>query len=239
MNTTTDWPRQLQLPGQAAAPPGPVELTMMYLMHHAFRRDLAAFSAAAAATPAADRDRWRRLARRWRLFATALHHHHSAEDAGLWPLLLSRVDAAGQQVLTAMQDEHAEIAPILESCAAGFTALAATADEDTRAALVVRVVAAKESLARHLAHEETAALTLVQQHLTVAEWKRLEAQHFAPSERPARTMLALLPWVMHQLPEAAQQRLVAAAPMARRAAWLLTRPGFEGRERRAFGRRTG
>lgn len=33
------WPRQLRLPGQAAALEGPVDLRMMYVMHHAFRRD--------------------------------------------------------------------------------------------------------------------------------------------------------------------------------------------------------
>ena len=44
MSTTTDLghPRQLRLPGQTAAPDGPVDMTIMYVMHHAFRRDLAA-----------------------------------------------------------------------------------------------------------------------------------------------------------------------------------------------------
>ena len=42
MSTTLNahWPTQLFLPGQAAAPDGPDDMQMMYLMHHAFRRDL-------------------------------------------------------------------------------------------------------------------------------------------------------------------------------------------------------
>jgi hypothetical protein len=83
----------LLLPGQAAAPEGPVDLAAMYLMHRAFRRDLDAFAAATAATagtPAADRQRWVRLARRFELFADVLHKHHHGEDVGLWPLLLER-----------------------------------------------------------------------------------------------------------------------------------------------------
>ena len=36
---------QLRLPGQTAAHEGPVDMHMMYVMHHAFRRDLAAFAA--------------------------------------------------------------------------------------------------------------------------------------------------------------------------------------------------
>ena len=38
--TRTTWPAQLQLPGQAAAPDGAVDLTPMFVMHHGFRRDL-------------------------------------------------------------------------------------------------------------------------------------------------------------------------------------------------------
>ena len=133
MSTTeTDaaWPQQIRLAGQTAAHPGPVDMSMMYVMHHAFRRDLAAFTAAARATPVSDRRAWAALAERWALFAEALHHHHSGEDRALWPLLLERTDAAGRATLRAMEDEHAEIDPILEACAAGFERLAHHPDED-------------------------------------------------------------------------------------------------------------
>ena len=83
------WPTQVRLPGQTAAHAGPVDMTMMYVMHHAFRRDLAVLSAAAAVTPATDRRAWVALADRWALFAQALHLHHSGEDRGLWPRLLA------------------------------------------------------------------------------------------------------------------------------------------------------
>src|SRR3954469_11501856 len=88
----TTAPSPLLLPGQAAAPDGPVDLTMMYVLHRAFRRDLAAFAAAAPATALDDRRAWARLARRWQLFAALLQHHHRGEDAGLWPLLRERTD---------------------------------------------------------------------------------------------------------------------------------------------------
>ena len=109
--TTTDratWPQQIHLPGQAAAPEGPIDLTTMFVMHFAFRRDLAAFATAAAATPVEDRRTWAALAERWALFAAILHHHHHGEDTGLWPLLAERSDEAGREVLAAMEAEHAD-----------------------------------------------------------------------------------------------------------------------------------
>ena len=98
------WPAQVRLHGQTAAHPGPVDMTMMYLMHHALRRDLAAFAAAATATPVTDRQAWAALAARWELFSTALHHHHSGEDAHVWPLLTERTDDAGRAVLAELDD---------------------------------------------------------------------------------------------------------------------------------------
>ena len=79
MSTTTqprDWPAQIRLPGQTAAPEGPVDMFMMYVMHHAFRRDLAKLTEAAQCTPATDRVAWRLLQQRWEVFAEALHGHH-------------------------------------------------------------------------------------------------------------------------------------------------------------------
>ena len=164
---------QVRLPGQAAAPEGPVDMTLMYVMHHAFRRDLAAFAARVPAVPVDDAATWLALAQRWTGFAAWLHEHHSGEDAGLWPLLLERVDAAGdaagRATLEAMEAEHAEIDPLLEACARGFARMAAGGTADDRGALAVRTAAARDALCRHLEHEETEAMVLLQRHLTQPE----------------------------------------------------------------------
>src|SRR3954449_5413204 len=128
-STTTATVPQARFPGQAAAPPGPADLLPMYLMHHAFRRDLAAFAAAVGVTDVQDGRAWRRLARRWGRFARILHLHHAGEDEILWPLLLRKVDAGGdatgRATLEAMEAEHEEIDPLLAGCADGLAELAA------------------------------------------------------------------------------------------------------------------
>lgn len=236
MTTTTHptWPTQLRLPGQTAAHPGPVDMTMMYVMHRAFRRDLDAFAAATASTPVADRASWRALAERWGVFSTALHHHHSGEDAGLWPLLTERAEGAQRETLEAMEAEHAEIDPILTACAAGFTRLADHADEGARAALAVRAAAARESLARHLRHEETDAIRIIQEHMTNAEWLALEEEYFAKRFTP-RQLFALVPWALHELPAQTRDAIFSEpGGRAHRVLWLVTRGRFNRRNRIAF-----
>ena len=54
----TAHPIQLRLPGQAAAPDGPLDPFMMYVLHHGFRRDLADFAATVPVTPVDDAGTW-------------------------------------------------------------------------------------------------------------------------------------------------------------------------------------
>jgi hemerythrin-like domain-containing protein len=219
---------QLMLPGQAAAPDGPVDGTGMYLMHRAFRRDLDLFVAAAEATPAGDRNTWRRLARRWELFSSTLHKHHTGEDAGLWPLLRER--GADPAVLDAMEAEHGRIDPLLERCAAAFTAL--SRGKDRRTTLIDDTKALRDALRAHLAHEEREAMALVQAHLAPEDWDRLDREVFAAEYGP-RDIPKVLAWVMHGLPDDVVRRLPTMNAPMRLFGKLLAGP-FARAERRTF-----
>jgi hypothetical protein len=230
-------PQPATFPGQAAAPTGPCDLLPMYLMHHAFRRDLRAFQAAVAATPATDRRTWRALSARWQGFARVLHHHHSGEDRVLWPLLLERVDACGdaegRALLTAMEAEHDDIDPLLRACAEGFAQLADATCASSREALVVRVAATRELIEQHLAHEESGAMALLQAHLTQDEWHALDRE-FAKDYKPAAVLFAL-PWVLHALPPAMRPAVHAFIGRPALTLWRAAlRARFERAERRAF-----
>jgi hypothetical protein len=235
--TTTNLLPQASFPGQAAAPPGPVDLMPMYLMHHAFRRDLASFGTAVAGTAVEDRRGWQRLHHRWSQFARILHLHHAGEDEILWPLLLDRVDRAGdlqgRATLEAMEAEHEEIDPLLSGCAEGLASLATGGDADTRAALIVRITAARERLGHHLGHEESEAMALVQRHLTPAEWDALHAE-FGRDYTPKDGLFAL-PWVLHDVPADLRPRALSFVGRGATLAWLLLlRVPFAVRERWIF-----
>ncbi len=214
---------QVLLPGQAAAPDGPVDLIGMYVVHHAFRRDLAAFERAIPVAPLDDRPAWAALERRWERFAHILHTHHTGEDAGLWPLLLERASPDGVATLDAMQTEHAEVDPLLEAVADGLHTLAARPDAAARDALAADVGALRERLGAHLAHEERDAMGLVQRYLSESDWMRIEKENFADKYRPSDIPFAL-PWALDGLPADVRRRMLASAggrPAGLVSRWLL------------------
>lgn len=225
---------QLRLPGQAAAPEGPIDMTMMYLMHHAFRRDLAAFATVVPQTPVHKRGAWQALAQRWILFASALHNHHAGEDEHLWPVLLQRVGAEDRPTLEAMAAEHADIDAALKVCRDGMMLMATHPTEDVRSALTVRLVGAREHLARHLSHEETDAIACIQRVMSADEWQAIEER--MRSTLTLREVVRLVPWAIHELPIDARHHLFSQTRGGRtyQIVWWLTRQRFERLERVAF-----
>jgi hypothetical protein len=237
MSTTTTHTDQIKLPGQTAAPAGPADMTMMYVMHHAFRRDLDRFVSAVGATPVDDRITWQALAARWDRFFTILHHHHSVEDEYIWPFLMQRADDDERAILEAMEDEHGHIDPLLAAVAEGFTALAGdrlpAGAEDARAALRVRVVATRDLLARHLEHEETEALVILQRHSTTADWHRIEKDEIGKKKVPV-PMPFLVGWCAEEVPAKEMDEIFGIVGKPFKVLWLLTRRGFRRGERKAF-----
>jgi len=233
---TRSQPDQLRLPGQAHVAPGPHDQTGMYVMHHAFRRDLGRFVVAVRQTPIGDAPTWRALTRRWGRFAAILHHHHTVEDENFWPILVrhaeERGDAEALAMLVAMEDEHGDIDPALSDCQHGFQAMVEHPCADHRNALDVHLTGAREALDAHLGHEETEALPFLQEVLSTAEYAVLEAA--AGRGYPARLIPFLLPWVMDELPVEARRRILIEAGRPLAVVLRLVTPFYARAERRAF-----
>ncbi|WP_051684203.1 hemerythrin domain-containing protein [Blastococcus sp. URHD0036] len=204
---------QLELPGQTHVAEGPHDLSGMYMAHHAFRRDVADFAAAARWTPLFDAAAWRALDARWQRFATVLHHHHTTEDTTLWPQLLECVDAAGdrsaRETLEAMAAEHQRVDPLLQACGEGFAAMAQDPFAATAEQLAQTTRAAREALLAHLRHEETEALPLLQRHLSAEGWERVEAA--AATGIAPRDLPFFVPWAAKGLDPASREHLLAAS----------------------------
>ncbi|MFC7363524.1 hemerythrin domain-containing protein [Nocardioides astragali] len=233
---TTSPRRQLTLPGQAHTAEGPHDQTGMYVMHHALRRDVARFVAAVQNTPISEHAVWTALLARWLVLSDVLHHHHSAEDAELWPLLQRHAERAGaQEDLTTLADMEAEHERLDAALTAGHAAFSAMSDHpctDHRNALEIRLSAAREALLEHLAHEETQALPMLQRTLSEKENQAFEkavGKHY-----PLKMVPFLLPWVMDEVPDEARERLLETTPPGYALLLRLLRGRFERGERRAF-----
>jgi hemerythrin-like domain-containing protein len=235
MSTTTHT-EQMMLPGQTAAPAGPADMTLMYVMHHAFRRDLARFAEAVGATPVEDRATWKALAARWDRFFQILHHHHTVEDELIWPFLTERADTGERATLTAMEEEHGEIDPLLTSVADGFAGLAGdrtpAGAADLRAALTVRMAATRDTLGRHLEHEETGAIPILQRHTSAADWEAIEAE--IDKRKPPVSLGFIVGWCADDVPPTQLDAIFAKVGLPFRILWVLTRGRFRKGERTAF-----
>lgn len=228
---------QQLLPGQAAAPDGPADLSMMYVLHHGFRRDLARFLEAARHTPLDERAAWRALLERWDLFALLLHDHHHKEDEFLWPLLRGKVDAAGDEVaarvLIEMEEEHATIDPLVEAVRRGFVSLSSGPSETVQSGLVSDLERGREDLGDHLAHEERDAIAILQRYVPGEEWARIERTKFRGGLAP-RDLLRLLPWCVEDLPADVTAAMLSEAGLPFRVLLRLGRGRFTRLERAAF-----
>jgi hypothetical protein len=222
----------LLLPGQVAAPEGPCDMTGMYLMHHAFRRDLDRFVEAARYTPLGGVGTWRLLAARWDRFAHLLHEHHAKEDEAIWPLLLERADANGRAVLEAMEAEHDLIDPLLDATRAELAVLAA--GRGSRDRLTALLVDAREVLGEHLAHEERDAIPLIQAHIDADGWAHLENTRLAEKPKKPGDLMFLLGWIADGLDDDVLAPFLTAAGPVVRLLLRLGQPRYRRTEARVF-----
>jgi hypothetical protein len=167
-----------------------LDMSMMFAMHDALRRELVQ-AARVARVRDDDPGALLRAAAGWELFKKFLLVHHRSEDDTLWPAL--RAAAAGHPERLALADaleaEHEVIEPLLSAIDA------AAADPDygyRRFADIVDELAAK--LTGHLAHEETDGLPLIDASLTPQQW-----QHFARvhAERVGGDAPMYMPWLLN------------------------------------------
>ena len=168
-----------------------LDMSMMFAMHDALRRELVQVARIATRTDD-NPGQLLRAALGWELFKKFLLVHHQSEDDTLWPALRARV--AGQPDRVALADaleaEHAVIEPLL-------TAIdAAAADPDygyQRFGDIIDELVTK--LTAHLAHEEADGLPLIDATLTPQEW-----QHFAQvhGDRNRADAPMYMPWLLSE-----------------------------------------
>jgi len=165
------------------------DMTMMYAMHDALRRELGQIARVTARTDD-DPKHILRTAARWEMFKSYLHVHHTTEDDMMWPQMRKALadDSDGLALLDAMEAEHAAIDPLLAAIDA------ALADRDSGPQRLGELTDALASALReHLDHEEADGLPLIDATVTEEQWLAFGAEG---GRRIAGDVWRYVPWML-------------------------------------------
>ena len=188
----------------------------MYVVHRVFRRETALLPRMIRSTRPGDTEYARYVAAHYRDYALGLHHHHTAEDVLIWPLLLSRVDLEAELVLR-MEKQHEGVAAGLEAVAALLPEWERTASSAAGEAVAVALEQHRAALVEHLTDEENYLLSLIEEHLTVAEWEKL-GERFA-EETPKDKLLFFLGALLEEATPAEAAQMMRNLPWPARLIW--------------------
>jgi iron-sulfur cluster repair protein YtfE (RIC family) len=165
------------------------DMTAMYAMHDALRRELGQI-ARVTARPDDDPNCVLRTAAGWEMFKSYLHVHHTTEDDMMWPQMRKALadDSDGLALLDAMEAEHAAIDPLLAAIDA------ALADRDSGPQRLGELTDALASALReHLDHEEADGLPLIDATVTEEQWLAFGAEG---GRRIAGDVWRYVPWML-------------------------------------------
>jgi iron-sulfur cluster repair protein YtfE (RIC family) len=166
-----------------------LDMTMMYTMHDALRRELVRIARVTARTDD-DHRRVLRAAVGWEMFKAYLRVHHTSEDAAVWPVMSQALAERSDDLalLDAMEAEHAAVDPLLDAIDA------ALADREAGLERLGDLLdALHAALTGHLVHEETEALPLIDATLTEQQWRHFGDLH---GRRIGADAPRYLPWLL-------------------------------------------
>ena len=126
--------------------------TMNTIIHAAFRRDLARFTAALESFPAGSKTRADQLGAAWENFAHQLHHHHEDEETIFWPTL--RGLGADETIVGDLGGEHARMLIALDAADTAMRTFCADPTEQNTASARSAIAELRAVLLEHLEHEE-------------------------------------------------------------------------------------
>jgi iron-sulfur cluster repair protein YtfE (RIC family) len=138
------------------------DMTTMYAMHDALRRELGQIARVTARTDD-DPKHILRTAAGWEMFKFYLQVHHTTEDDMVWPPMREALadDSDAVALLDAMEAEHSAIDPLLAAIDE------ALADRDSGPQRLGELTDALASALRgHLDHEEAEGLALIDATVT-------------------------------------------------------------------------
>ena len=204
------------------------DLRPSYLEHRAMRTDAARLTQLVVAARPFDNERLEALAAWYGHYERAIHDHHTAEEAVVYPALLER-DPSFAEADGELEGQHGVLADRLtvarESLGGLSTAAGGAAWEQEHAEAVGAAQALREIIDTHTHHEEDVAFSRYRRAFTAEEFADLGKA--AWKVVGARAVVFAGPWVLdHATPEE-RARTLAAQPLLLRLLYhLWLRPRY-------------
>src|SRR4051794_22826936 len=107
------------------------------------------------------------------LLVRVLHHHHTAEDDGIWPIIRA-ADPTTAVVFDRLEGDHDELQLLLDEVADASRPMRLRAP-------VLRCLHTK--LSEHLACEERDGVPLIRRHVTAQQWEAVSQRMLASTDR--------------------------------------------------------
>jgi hemerythrin-like domain-containing protein len=206
----------------------PADTRMMGIVHSALRRDLVRLRLVLGTPSAREPRRRTALAEHALWLMDFLHHHHSGEDEGLYPLVVRRNPEAAE-LCERMDEDHDAITPAMEELReAARRHLADPDSPDSN--LLAALAALEEPLTPHLAREEREMMPVVAASISHAEWV---AWHESMINGSKRQLAFEGHWLLDNADEESTAIVVAPVPPVLRFV-LLKLLGGSYRRRRAL-----
>lgn len=175
----------------------PADSRDMIAVHDMYRREFASFPELVRGVAAGDRDRAALVAEHVSFVVALLHAHHGSEDDLVWPKLAERAPADVAPLLATMHADHEEIDRRLGDVDTRLAGWREEADVAGRDRVADALDALLPPLTGHLATEEAEALTLIDEHLTAAEWA--EVGNAGLAEIPPSRHTLLFGMLLHDM----------------------------------------
>ncbi|WP_066360811.1 hemerythrin domain-containing protein [Herbidospora mongoliensis] len=199
------------------------DLVTFLAFHRGLRRDFGRLADALDRLPAGDTARRALIDDHTSLQLRALHHHHSDEDANIWPYLRKEAPQAGE-VLDRLEEEHQEMDRVIERLT-GPTRTAAEQARDLRRL--------HDLLNSHLDLEEGEVVPLIRAHIP-ADWWEEAGKEVTKSH--GRDLPFVAAWTLDAATPEQREHILRTAPVILRVLYRLSwRRSYERRITSVFG----
>lgn len=206
-----------------------VDTWEMVVIHRCFRREFGLVPGLIRRVDDGDRQRSAVVADHVAFLTDGLHHHHSAEDELLWPLLLARVGELDGGLVHRMEAQHETVAALIARANELLPGWRACADATTGEELANVFDKMSVALNEHLTDEEDQILPLCSAHLTQAEWAALGKRGQEAIPKGPRAFVSLGAILADATPVERTQFL-ALLPVPARVLWRVVGKGIYRRE---------